>query len=225
MTCPVCGGAAEAGVRCPQCGAPDVPEDAARALAEARVLAASGDLDRSIRVIHAAVKAAPGAALPHLRLAEAYERKMRGGETALTSLADREFREALRLAPADRDVHISRLGFWTRAGRLNALRLEYTRRREELPFADECLRILDTLERSGAVAGALDAASGATALRARYLFISAAGLGVIGLVEVSVVVYSAMRDDEYVMMSDMNFFVAVAGLTTAAILVDRKSVV
>jgi hypothetical protein len=34
-----------------------------------------------------------------------------------------------------------------------------------------------------------------------------------------VVVYSAIRDDEYVMMSDMHFFISVAGLTAAGILI------
>lgn len=204
---------------CPQCGHPQVPEPAAKALAEARSLVAVGALDHSIRLIHSAIKAAPDSPLPHLRLAQAYERKVQGGETALAAAADREFREALRLAPADRDVHLARLGFWVRAGRLAALRAEYRRRREELPFAEECLKILDGLERSAAIPDAMDVATGAASLRARYIFWVAGGLAAIGVVELGVVIHAAINDDNYVMMADMDFFFAVAGMTAASILV------
>jgi len=219
MTCPLCGAEKPEDAPCPRCGHPGLPEEAAKALAEAHGLAAAGAIDQSIRAIQRAVKASPESALPHLKLAQAYERKVQGGETALGRLAEREFREALRIAPADREVHISRLGFWARTGRLGFLRAEYRGKGKDLPFAGECLRILDALEQSGTVAGSLDAASGAAALRARYFVATAFGLGAIGLVELSVVVHGALTDDQYVMMGHMDFYVSVGCLTATAILV------
>jgi len=218
MTCAVCGAEKAEDAPCSRCGHPALPEEAAKALAEAQGLLAAGALDHSIRVILRAVKAAPDSPLPHLRLAQAYERKVQGGETALGRPAEREYREALRIAPTDREVHVARLGFWARTGRLETLRAEYRGRSKDLPFAGECLRILDALAQSGAVADSLDAASGATSLRVRYFLATAFGLGAIGLVELGVVVHGALGDDQYVMMAHMDFFICVTVLTAGGIL-------
>ena len=212
MTCQVCGIEKPEEARCPQCGHPEVPEAAAKLLAEARSLVAAGELDRSIRT-------APDAALPHLRLAQGYERKLLGGEMALQALVEREFREALRLSPRDREVHIARLGFWVRTGRLPFLKAEYERRKEELPFAEECLKILDVLGRSVAIADSVDAVTGAATMRARYFFISAAGLGTVGLVELGVVITRILNDEQYAMMAHMDFFICAGCLTAAGILI------
>lgn len=217
MSCRICGAETAEGDPCGQCGCPRVPDATAKALAEARDLVAVGALDQSIRLIHAAIKAAPDDFLPHLRLAQAYERKIQGGEASFVVPAEREFREALRLAPADREVHVARLALGVRAGRLAALRAEY-RRREDLPFSAECLKILDTLARTTAVAEAVDAATGAADLRGRFLLVFAAALAAVGLVELGVVVHRAMHSEAYVMMASMDFYISVACLTAAGVL-------
>lgn len=102
---------------------------------------------------------APESYIPRLRLAEAFERKAQGGLTGLLRLADREFNEALRLAPLEPAVHTARLSLAAKLGRLDALKAEYQLRKDEWPFAEDCLRMISALEQT---TGLQESAAGRT---------------------------------------------------------------
>lgn len=212
--CPVCGGPAGSG-RCPRCGHPDVPEAAARALAEAMELLAAGALDAAIRRCRQAVTDAPAAWIPRLRLADAFERKAQSGEPALFRLADRELAEAGKLAPDERDVHLARVALAAKTGRLPFLRAEFTRRRDSLACAVECLRIIDSLDAVGGLGTAVAAATGESALRARFMFAGAVGAGIAGVVQMSAVIHAAMAEEGYDLTGQGGFWLAVVLLTAA----------
>ena len=222
MGCKVCGGELPAhpaggSASCPRCAFPAVPEEAARALLEAEELLGAGSLDRSIRRLQHAAKLAPESHLPRLRIAAAYERKAREGEAAFLRLADRESREAVRLAPLSRDAHVARLGIAAKMGGLMGLKAHYEARVDEHPFAGECLKMIEALEEVATTRSRIDAATGGAKTKARHLFFGAAGAGFAGLVQLALVIYRSL-DDDYVLTGSLDFYICVVLLTTGGVL-------
>lgn len=215
--CPICGGA-EPGIRCARCGSPEVPEAAARGLAEALSLLAAGAHDAAIRKCRQAVTDAPESWLVRVRLAGAFERKAQSGEVALFRLADRELEEAARLAPTEREVHLARVALGAKTGRLPFLRAEFSRRQSELACAVECLRIIEMLQQAGGVTSAIEDTLGAAALRSRFLFMGAAGAGIAGAVQMSAVIHAAVQEEGYDLLGQGGFWIAVLLLTGSAAL-------
>lgn len=216
--CAICGAPDGGAARCTRCGSPEVPAAAARGLADAVDLLATGALDAAIRKCRQAATDAPESWLVRARLAAAFERKAQAGEPALFRLADRELEEAARLAPAEREVHLARVALAVKTGRLLFLRAEYSRRREELACATECLRIIETLLQSGGVASALEDSLGAAALRSRFLFMGAVGAGIAGAVQMSAIVHAALQDEGLSLLEQGGFWVAALLLTGAGAL-------
>lgn len=212
--CPVCGEAVADG-RCPRCGHPDVPEAAARCLAEAMDLLAAGAHDAAIRRCRQAVTDAPDAWIPRVRLAAAFERKAQADEPGLFRLAERELGEAKRLAPDERHVHLARVALAAKTGRLPFLRAEFARRRDELGCAAECLRIIESLEAAGGLGTTMAAATGESALRARFMFAGAVGAGIAGIVQMSALIHAAMQDEAYDLTGQGGFWLSVVLLTAA----------
>ncbi len=217
-TCPVCAAAVPAGARCLRCGAPEVPEAAARGLAEAVDLLAAGALDAAIRRCRQASADAPESWFVRVRLAAAFERKAQSGETALYRLADRELAEAAKLAPGEREVHLARVTLGAKTGRLPFLRAEFTRNKSELVCAEECLRIIDSLEQVGGLGDVVDAATGSAALQARFMFAGAVGAGIAGVVQMSAIIHAAMQVEGYDLTAQGGFWLAVLLLTGAGAL-------
>lgn len=229
MACEICGADSPApasppqgggAVRpCPRCTYPAVSAEVARTLWEAGQLVSSGLADQAIRKLQQALRLAPESYIPRLRLAEAFERKAQGGMMGLLRLADREFNEALRLAPHARAVHVARLSLAAKLGRLDALKAEYQLRKDELPFAEECLRMISALEQTTGLQGAALSPAYAQAARnkAKYCFLGAAGAGVVGLVQLGTVCYRSVQG-EYIQMVSMDFILCVGFLTAAGAL-------
>jgi hypothetical protein len=230
VTCEVCGRAA-AGDACEICGHPEVPAEAARLLWEASRLAAGEDgpppADRSRLVIsrvQQAVRLAPDAWLPRLRLAAAFERKAGEDEPALARLAEREYGEALKLAPERREVHVARLAFAARRDGLPALRAEYEARRGSLACAEECLRMIQALEEALALApragrrgaGAREPRRGVS----RWLLPGAVAAGLLGGLEVWMVARKSVEVEEetFAMTESPDFYAAVVLWTAAGAL-------
>lgn len=216
MACPVCGGETppDGSAPCPRCAHPAVAEEAARSLLEAGDLLQAGRLDRAVQRIQHAIKTAPASYIPHLRLAAAYERKAQDGQEVFLRLAEREAEEAVRLAPAERAAHEGRLSIAAKRGRLAALRAEYDLRRQELPFAEECLRMIAAMERIGTTRETLSAGLGSGKTKSRYFFLGAGGAALLGLIPLVAVVHRSM-DESYAMLGSMDFY-ACAGLFTGA---------
>lgn len=222
MACEVCGleafvpTAGVATVACTQCGFPEVGEEAARALAGAADLVAAGAIDRAVRKLQQAAKASPDSYIPHLRLVAVYERKGRE-EAAFLRLADRAMSEALRLGPRERDVHVARLGLAAKLGRLKAVREEYLACANDDPLAKECTQMIDAMERISSAGSVVALATGSGKAKARYCFLGATAAGVVGLVELVLVVRQSLSDDDG-SSGVLNFFLCVVMLTAASIL-------
>ena len=101
---------------CTRCGHPLLAGDASRLMAEAADLAMVGQSDLALRKIQQAAKLAENSWIPRLKLGELYEARAAMGESALQRLADREFAEAMRLGPMEREVHASRIERIARRG-------------------------------------------------------------------------------------------------------------
>lgn len=221
MACEICGtesgGAPGAGTPCVRCGFPAVGAEPAGLLAEAAGLVRDGEVDRAIRKVQQAAKAAPEAWLPRVRLAVLYERKGLAGEEPLLRLADREYAEAIRLAPQEREPHVARLGLSARLGRLPLLRDEYKRRRDELPFAADCLRIIDALE--GTVMTARPAGDLRFPNTPPRLLLLAGGVALLlGLALLSVVTWGSVNDEGMSITAQPGLWVSIVLLTGAAVL-------
>jgi len=217
VACEICGSEGTDPGPCPRCGYPGVSQEGARALKEAADLAAAGALDKAIRKLQQAVRSAPESYLPRLRLAQVYERMSYDGAPALLRLAEKEIGEAMRLGPAERDVHVLRLSLAAKLGRLPSLKEEYRFRSSGLPFSGECLRMIDALERIGSPVVRAPVLDDARA-KARYFFLGAAGAGVTGLMLLALVVYRSMGQ-ERVQVASVDFVLCAVLFTTCVILV------
>lgn len=221
VPCSVCGAEAADGAggaaACSRCGYPELPEEAARFVMEGEELLAAGSVDRSVRRFQQAAKLSPDASLPHIRMAAAYERKSQEGETAFLRLAERELREAVRLAPGSREAHVARISLAAKAGGLAALKTHYESRIEEYPFSRECLNMIGALEELAKTRDRVDRVTGAAKTRARYLFLGAGGAGLAGLLELALVIYRSL-EDEYSLAGSPDFYICVALFTGGTVM-------
>lgn len=156
-----------------RCGHPAVQGEAAKLLGEAADLASVGQHDLALRRVQQAVKAEPGSWVPRVRLAAIYEGRADAGEAALRALAERELAEALRLSPEEMEVHTAVIASRIRRSGITAVRAEYEARRGTLGVAEECLRIIDSLEASKDIAGKVAVVMGPSIYRVRMFGISA----------------------------------------------------
>ncbi|MEK7476821.1 MAG: TlpA disulfide reductase family protein [Candidatus Coatesbacteria bacterium] len=119
------------------------------ALVEAGRLLEAGDLDGAVRACQRALRIMPGSFPAHLRLTQIYGRKfLRSRDPVVRRLAEREFAEAMRLAPADETVHNALFDVAVETGQADALRARYLGEWAGLPFAKPAVR---RLEESGPV--------------------------------------------------------------------------
>lgn len=205
--------AASIGPSCPRCGYPAVKEGAARALAEAAALSGRAPADAVIRRIQQAVKADPDAWLARLRLASAYERKAGEGQPALLRLAQKEIADALRIAPAEREVHAARIGIAARIGSLSLIKAEYEGRKDD-PVAREALRMVEAVERSAAVPAAVPSGL-PRPVRFKIMLVGAIVTGLLGVGET---VMMMMPVGDSTMGGGMDFPLAVVFVTAAVIM-------
>lgn len=216
MPCEICGADRGEGGPCARCGHPVIAAEAARALAEAADLLRDGGVDQAIRRVQQAVKAAPEAWLPHLKLAVLYERKAGGGEAPLLRLADREYTEAVKLGPLEREPHVARLGLAARLGRLPFLKAEYERRKDELPFAPDCLRMIGALELARTAPATGDLRFPNTPPR---MLLLGGGIGLmLGLALLSVVTWGSVNDETSSLLGQPGLWVSIVLLTGSAVL-------
>jgi len=216
MRCEVCGADRGEGGACVRCGHPALAAEASRALAEAADLLREGSVDQAIRRVQQAVKAAPEAWLPHLKLAALYERKADAGESTLLRLADREFTEAVKLGPLEREPHVARLGLAARLGRLPFLKAEYERRRDDLPFAADCLRMIAALELAKPAPATGDLRFPNTPPR---ILLLGGGIGLmLGLALLSVVTWGSVNDQSSSLLAQPGLYLSIVLLTGAAVL-------
>lgn len=148
MTCKACGNETASERLCLKCGHPEVNEEQARLLRQAFDYLVSGELDRAIKNIQPVIRSSPGSFLAHCLLADAYRRKA-GKEKPLRALASREYNEALKLLPPDRDAHVYFIGLAGSQGELESLDLAYPEISRDLPFAAECRRMINAASYAG----------------------------------------------------------------------------
>ena len=144
--CESCGADKENNRICPRCGHPLLSGDASRIIAEAADLSLVGQSDLAFRKIQQAAKLAEDSWVPRLKLAMLYEAKAAEGQPALQRLADREYSEAMRLGPMEREVHAARIERAFRRGGLAILRNEYAEKQASHPLYAECLGMIEAME-------------------------------------------------------------------------------
>jgi len=138
---------------CARCGHPLLAGEASRLMGDAADLLAVGQMELAIRKIQQAAKLAEDSWVPRLKLGQIYEEKASRGEPALQRLAEREFSEAMRLGPGEREVHATRIERIARRGGLALLRAEYAEKIGTLAVAGECLKMIDALEQAAKLTG------------------------------------------------------------------------
>jgi len=218
MACGICGAETGQGARCTRCGFPELGEAHARLMADSMDLLGKGLADRAARSLQQILRENRESWLAHLRLAVLYERKVEAGEDAFRRLADREYGEALRLGPAERDVHVARIGYAAKTGGLAQVKEEFRDKWKEVPFADECLRMMEGLEKSASLPPPVEP-PGNRSLKMK-MFIAAASLTALGgIMEFALVLRRSLGEEEYAMMKSMDFFWCVVFVTATAILV------
>jgi len=120
-------------------------------LVEAGRLMEVGDLDGAIRACQRAIRTLPDSFPAHLRLAQIYQRKHeQTRDSVVRRLADREFGEAMRLAPPDQTSHDALFELGSALGQTQALRARYHSAWASLPFAAAAIRRLDDNEYAAA---------------------------------------------------------------------------
>ncbi len=227
MACEICQDERGGEARCPRCGYPSINAEGARALLEASTILTSSmpsgpeKLNRVIRKLQQAARADANSYIPHVRLATAYERKAQEGEPTLLRLADREINEALRLAPEEIEVHAARLSIAAKLGTLPVLRAEYEVRKAEKAFAAEALKMVDALEQAASFRTDGGIVGVEMSQRERWFKWAAIGAGSVGLLEMVIVIRS-LNTPEYSLLSDIDFFLAVAFFTAAGILMLER---
>jgi hypothetical protein len=141
MACKSCGNEAASEQLCMKCGQPEVDENSSRLLRQASDYLTAGEPDRAIRNIQPVIRSVPGSFLAHYLLADAYQRKAKQ-EKSLRPFALREYNEALKLLPPDREAHVALIGLAGRVRELDALEQAYPEKARDLPFAAECRKMI-----------------------------------------------------------------------------------
>jgi hypothetical protein len=217
--CESCGKEKPENRNCNRCGFPALTGDASRLMAEAADLAEVGQADQALHKIQQAAKLSGDSWIPRLKLGQIFEAKAMAGNPGLQRLADREFSEAMRLGPLERDVHAARIERVARRGGLALLRAEYTEKLQTLPVAAECLRMIDALEQAARVAGAEEPIPPpAENYRAKMFLVSCvlAALGTFTMLIKMIMMNRAEFD--YVFVGGLDFWVALVFLTSSMVL-------
>ncbi len=220
MACEICKDERGGEKRCPRCGYPAINAEGARAMLEAADMQSSFGpvtaeaLNRIIRKLQQAAKADPDSFVPHLRLANAYERKASDGEASLLRLAERELGEALRLAPEELEVHAARVSIAAKLGHLLVLKAQYEVRQDQMPIAKEVIKMIEALEQ--ATSYRADGIPGTESGRWQGKVAVAAAL--IGFLEMAMVIYSSISEERYRLVLDVDFYIATGLFTLTAFL-------
>src|SRR5262245_5159853 len=105
-------------------------------LAEGLAALERGELDAAIRAFQRVLRTMPDSFAARLHLARAYDRKARAaGDAAARLLCGKEFAEAIRLVPPDRDAHVQLIEVAAALGKSADLRRRYESVWSGLPFA------------------------------------------------------------------------------------------
>jgi len=201
------------------CGHPVVGAEASKLLIEAADMAIVGQHEISLRKIQQAVKLEEKSWLLRLKLGILYDAKASSGEVALQRLADREFSEAMRLGPLEREVHAARIERIARRGGLELLRAEYTEKQVEQPIFAECLRMVDAMEKASKLTMPQESIPPpAENYRAKMFLVASllTGVGTFGMMVKMIV--KSQNDADYVFVGRGDFWASLVCLTGTMIL-------
>jgi len=188
-------------------------------MAEAADLSDVGQADLALRKIQQAAKLAEGSWVPRLKLGQIFESKALAGDQALQRLADREFSEAMRLGPMERDVHAARIERAVRRGGLAILRAEYTDKRETLPIAGECLRMIESLEQAAKLSGTEEQLPPPPENYRAKMFLICGVLTAVGTFTMLIKMIMMNRADlDYIFVGGLDFWAAMVFLTATLVL-------
>lgn len=218
--CESCGTDRAADRVCSRCGHPVLSGEASRLAGEAADLTAIGQRDLAIRKIQQAIKLDESAWFPRLKLAFLYGEKAALGEAALERLAEREFREAMRLGPLERDVHAARIERAARRGGLAILRAEYSEKKGEIPVFGEFLGMIEAMESAAKLGGQTEEKVPPPAENYRAKMFLVAGLltAVCTFGMVIKMIVKNQSDFDYVFVGGGDFWASLVFLTATMVL-------